>query len=130
MLLPSTVVAALRVHRARQAEQRLAAGSHWQDHDLVFAAANGAPINPSNLARDFHRWVHASGVPLIPIHDLRHTFVSLGLAAGVPIRDMAGAVGHSRPSITLDVYGHLLGRSGVTDRVAAALQGNPAEASV
>ena len=40
LALPQTAVQALREHRKRQAEDRLAAGALWQDHGLVFASAS------------------------------------------------------------------------------------------
>jgi hypothetical protein len=42
-------VQALRDHRERQAEDRLAAGSLWQDHGLVFASAVGTPLDAANV---------------------------------------------------------------------------------
>jgi len=50
--VPADVIETLREHRRRQNERRLALGSIWQDHDLVFAATNGNPINPNNLRRN------------------------------------------------------------------------------
>lgn len=41
--LSPLAVIALRQHRARQVEARLAAGSAWDDHDLVFANTFGRP---------------------------------------------------------------------------------------
>jgi integrase len=43
-----------------------------------------------------------------PIHDLRHTSASLMLNNGVDIFVASKRLGHAKPSITLDVYGHLL----------------------
>jgi integrase len=44
--LPAELVTALRAHRALQNEERLAAGSAWEDWDLVFCQPNGRPIDP------------------------------------------------------------------------------------
>ena len=49
LALPRRCVEALREHRVRQAEDRLAAGPLWQDHGLVFASAAGTPAK-SQLA--------------------------------------------------------------------------------
>jgi hypothetical protein len=51
--LPDSVVRALRMHRARQAQARLAAGTSWRDQDLVFANKSGQPIEPIMLHRDY-----------------------------------------------------------------------------
>jgi integrase len=44
LALPGPLVEALRPHRVAQLEERAAAGPLWQNHDLVFAQANGKPI--------------------------------------------------------------------------------------
>ena len=126
--VPAEVMAALREHRRRQNEQRLALGTVWEDYDLVFAAANGRPIYPDNLKRDFERLVHLAGVPRIRIHDQRHTHVTLAIAAGADIGAVSQRIGHSRTSITMDVYHHVLPRKHleVSDKVGAVLFGQRA----
>lgn len=51
IVLPRPLREALRAHRAAQAEERLAAGSVWHDHDLLFAQVNGKPIDPGGTGR-------------------------------------------------------------------------------
>ena len=47
--LPGPFVAALRTHRAAQAQERLVAGSMWRNHlELVFTQANGLPVDPGH----------------------------------------------------------------------------------
>ena len=50
--LPPAAVIALRAHRKRQSEERLA-GSHWRDEGLVFPSAVGTPLDPSDVRRTF-----------------------------------------------------------------------------
>lgn len=47
-------------------------------------------------------------LPLIRLHDLRHTSATLLLASNTDIETVARRLGHSRASVTLDVYGHAL----------------------
>jgi len=49
-----------------------------------------------------------AGIPSATPHDLRHRYISLLVLAGVPLPDVREVVGHSRASITLDVYSHVL----------------------
>jgi integrase len=49
-----------------------------------------------------------AGLPTIHFHGLRHTCASLLLNLGVPVIEVSRRLGHSRASITLDVYGHLI----------------------
>lgn len=50
----------------------------------------------------------ASGLPKIRFHDLRHTAASLMLNHGIPVLIVSKRLGHSKPSITIDVYGHII----------------------
>jgi integrase len=109
LAMPQTAVQALREHRKRQAEHRLAAGALWQDHGLVFASAIGTPLDAANVRREFRRITEAAGLGTgwAP-RDLRHTFVSLMSADGVPIEEIARLAGHNRTATTELVYRHEL----------------------
>jgi integrase len=50
---------------------------------------------------------------------LRHRFASLLLSAGCSVVAVQRAMGHSAPSITLNLYGHLMPAD--SDRVRAAI---------
>jgi integrase len=109
LALPQAAVQALRDHRKRQAGDRLAAGSLWQDHGLVFASAVGTPLDAANVRREFRQITEAAGLGVgwAP-RDLRHTFVSLMSADGVPIEEIARLAGHNRTATTELVYRHEL----------------------
>ena len=109
LALPQAAVQALREHRKRQAEDRLAAGPMWQDHGLVFASAVGTPLDAANVRREFRKITEAAGLGtrLAP-RDLRHTFVSLMSADGVPVEEIARLAGHNRTATTELVYRHEL----------------------
>jgi integrase len=47
--LPASAVNTRRVHRQQQLEERLASGGEWKDADLVFANADGGPVDLANL---------------------------------------------------------------------------------
>jgi len=96
--LPQAAVQALREHRKRQTEDRLAAGSLWQDHGLVFASTIGTPLDAANVRREFRKITAAAGLGAdwAP-RDLRHTFVSLMSADGVPIEEIARLAATTAP---------------------------------
>jgi len=109
LALPQAAVQALREHRKRQAEDRLVAGALWQDHGLVFASAIGTPLDAANVRREFRKVTEAAGLgPDWAPRDLRHTFVSLMSADGVPIEEIARLAGHNRTATTELVYRHEL----------------------
>ena len=120
--LPSETVAALRSQRATQAEQRLASES-YQDLGLVFATPHGGPLDPESVSAMFDRRVRAVEVPRIRLHDLRHTFATLALQAGVHAKVVSEILGHASISITLDTYSHAIPsmQDDATSRVAALL---------
>ena len=64
-------------------------------------------MDPSNLRLDFKQVTDRAGVPKVRFHDLRHTAASLMLNNGIPVIVISKILGHSKPSITLDIYGHL-----------------------
>ena len=80
------VSAALREHTQRQNAQRMALGTAWQEHDLVFCTGLGTPINLDNRKRDYERLVALAGMPRMRIHDVRHTFTMHALAHGANIK--------------------------------------------
>jgi len=124
--LDSTTVAALKEHRRRQLEDRLAAGSAWQDAGLVFTREDGTLIAPDSLTQAFERHVRNAKLPTIRLHDLRHTHASLALAAGIPAKVVSERLGHSSIVITLDLYSHVSPalEEDAAERVAALVFGH------
>ncbi len=105
---PAVVLDALRQHRRRQLEERLALGGDWQDSGLVFTTAKGTPLDDSNLRRLFLAALRTAGLPRLRFHDLRHSAASLLLAQGVPARMIMELLGHSQITLTLGTYSHIL----------------------
>lgn len=105
--LAGFVVDALRAHRRAQAAERLAAGSLWQEHDLVICGEDGRPVDPRNLGKALERLAKRAGLAHVNPHALRHGAVSVLLANGVPLEVASEIAGHSSIRVTKDVYGHL-----------------------
>lgn len=115
----TSVVVALRRERHEQQDRRAASGTAWRDQwGLVFTTADGGPIDPMQVTNEFRRLVRSSDLPVIRLHDLRHTHASLLLAQGAPIKLVSDRLGHATISMTMDVYAHLLP---AMDRDAIAL---------
>jgi integrase len=104
--LPEVVTTALQAHRARQDEERAAAGDRWEDTGFVFATRDGRPTSPYSLTKYWHDIRSAAGLGRLRFHDLRHTAVSLLLALGVPPHVVREIVGHSDIKVTMTVYAH------------------------
>ena len=95
------VPAALRGHLL---EHRLAQGRR---SGLFFGRPDGRPFsNQATTQRAERRWRRA-GLDSIGLHECRHTFASLMIAAGVNAKGLSTFMGHTSVTITLDRYGHL-----------------------
>jgi len=107
LALPRRCVAALREHRTRQAQDRIRAGALWQDHGLVFSSTVGTPLTASNVIRAFRALTLKAGLgrDWVP-REMRHTFVSVLSANGVPVESIALLAGHDRTTTTEQVYRH------------------------
>lgn len=106
--LGTATVAILKEHRQKQFELMGIKGEQWHEQDLMFPSQTGMPLDRDNLRKHFKRLLKNSGLPRIRFHDLRHTAASLMLNNGVPVIVVSRRLGHARPSITLDIYGHLI----------------------
>lgn len=107
VILTATAIAALRRHRVAQAEERLRAGPLWEDDGLVFANTVGKPVEAGNvLRRSFWPLLEKAGLPHIRFHDLRHSAATLLMSKGVHPKVVSEMLGHSKISITLDLYSH------------------------
>ena len=77
--------------------------------DLVFPNNAEQPINHNNLVnRYYHPALEAAKLPIIRFHDLRHTYASLLIEQGENIKYIQSQLGHSTPTVTLNVYAHLM----------------------
>ncbi len=90
---------------------------------LVFVSPEGQPLRAQNFRRRV--WLGAverSGLDALTVHDLRHTAASLAVASGASVLAVSRMLGHSAPSVTLDVYAGLFESSldALTDRLDEA----------
>lgn len=121
---PATVTT-LRAHRKAQLEERMAWGA-YEDSGLVFSRENGTPIHPQSLSQAFERDAKAAGLPLIRFHDLRHSYATVALGAGVHPKVVSERFGHSSIAVTLDTYSHVIPalEEEAATRIAALILGS------
>lgn len=79
----------------------------FTDHDLVFCRPDGGPLHPERFSRTFGEQAAKTGLPTIRLHDLRHSWATLALSAGVHPKVVQERFGHAAIGITLDVYSHV-----------------------
>jgi integrase len=102
--LTAEILASLQRHRDVVTKMKSAAGDSWKETEWVFVDSLGGLTYPSNFAKQFTKFISASGIRVIRIHDMRHTAAVLSLEAGVRLEAVSQALGHSRIDITKSVY--------------------------
>lgn len=101
-------IAVLEEQKGRLKLEKAKSNGYWQETGHVFTSSVGTPIDPTNLTRQFNHLLKEAGLNRVRFHDLRHTAASLMLNNGVDVLVASRRLGHAKPSITLDVYGHLI----------------------
>jgi integrase len=109
-------VAQLRKQLARLDEEAAAWEGGYDPRGFLFCHPDGSPVHPDTITRRFNRLVDRAGAPQIRLHDVRHTYATLSLDAGIDPKILSDRVGHANMSVTLQIYAH---RSTGRDRSAA-----------
>jgi integrase len=108
--IPPSMLFQLRRHKRLQAERRMKLGGAYLNHDLVFATAEGGPLNIQNFTRrHFKTTLKRAELPKdFTLYSLRHTCATQLLAAGENPKVVSERLGHASVKITLDLYCHVL----------------------
>lgn len=76
--------------------------------DWGATAITGPPVQVDYASRLFQQLTGEAGAERIRLHDCRHTYATLALQAGVPVKIVSARLGHSSVQLTWDVYSHVL----------------------
>jgi len=98
--LDAATVALLKAHRKAQIAARLRASSAWQENDLVFCRDDGSPWTPDYVTHRFRSLAKAAGVPVIKLHEGRHSAASLQRDAEVDPEIRRKTMGHAEMAMT------------------------------
>jgi integrase len=98
---------ALKQQRSRQLEENMAARDVYEDSGHIFQTEIGGAETPYRFTDAFRKLCRKLKIRA-SLHSLRHTAASWLLAEGVDIITVSAILGHANPSITLNVYAHLL----------------------
>lgn len=97
---------ALGQWQAAQSKDREFFGDAWAEGEWVWTWEDGRPLSPGWVSKRFRSLTVEHRLPRIRFHDLRHTWATLALEAGVPAKVVADRLGHAGIAITLDTYTH------------------------
>jgi integrase len=89
-------------------ERRMRSSAASAADSPLFASPDGGHLLPRRTSDVWRGYVRTLDLPPIRLHDLRHTHATLLLAAGVPIKVVSERLGHTKITMTLDVYAHVL----------------------
>lgn len=118
--LPKYCISLLKAWKLEQMQLRYSLGTAWEgpedfEDNNIFIQATGKMIDLDTIGKKFHSVLDRYNetvsdpdekLPEIRLHDLRHTFVTILIAAGVDIEVISYLAGHSSPSVTWNIYGH------------------------
>ncbi len=106
--LPPSLALFLRQYKAGRETDNLFLGRVLNGDDLIFGNVDGVTKNPGTLTHSFARIAWRAGLPGTRFHDLRHTFASLMLLAGIHPKVVSEMLGHSSVAFTFDTYSHVV----------------------
>lgn len=98
----------LKAEKIKQAENRLRAGSAWENaENFIFTNPLGTHIKHETLSKNYKKIVVMLGLPDLRFHDMRHTFAVISLQAGDDIKTVQENLGHHSAAFTMDTYAHV-----------------------
>ena len=93
--------------KEKENNNRILFGPSYQENSYVFKWDDGRPYSPDYLTRKFKKILKKYGMPIIRLHDLRHSCASILLESGHNLKDVKNWLGHSDIQTTGNIYGHL-----------------------
>jgi len=105
--LDSETLRLMKDHRKRQIEERMKAGSLWQEGNFIFAQETGLPLDPSTPYHLFKRTARRLGLRSESLHSIRHLHATELLNSGAGVHLVKDRLGHSDSSTTLRIYAHI-----------------------
>ena len=111
-----------KIHKAYN-EAKIANGKAFVASDCVLFKKDGGMYNPDSITCRWNRFLKANNLPHIRVHDLRHSFATALIQAGVPMKTVQEILGHSDYSTTANIYAHVTPqmRKDAANKIAEAL---------
>ncbi len=103
--LDPVTLAALRTHVRRWEDERILTG---HTNDLLFCWPNGTHIHPDSVTDWFQGHARTIGLPVIRLHDVRHSYATAALTSGVHPKVVSERLGHADVGFTLRTYSHVI----------------------
>jgi integrase len=106
--LPPDIFKLLQQYKIWQNKERLMQGDRWEESNRLFVQENGLPMFPDSPNIWLDKFIKDNDLPHFSPHTLRHTNISLMIAAGVPMRNVSARAGHADMTTTSKIYAHAI----------------------
>jgi len=96
------------LRRLKARKEELLERLNPEEVDGLHLVGGVRPVDPDAFNHYLRRLAEKAGLGRVRVHDLRHTWATLALSRGIPLEVVSERLGHASPTITLNVYRHLL----------------------
>jgi len=104
LALDPFTLAALAAHVEMIETERKEFGPDSHDRGWLFCCENGIPPHPDTITRRFKRLSEAAGLPVIDLHDVRHSYATAGRNAKIDWKALSKRIGHADVAFTMKQY--------------------------
>ncbi len=105
--LTGEIVAVLKAEKKLQSQYKKLFGREYIKNDYIVKRPSGELYVPCTFTSNVQRYMKNAGLPVIRVHDLRHTTASLLLSLGLSLKEVQEWLGHSDISTTANIYTHI-----------------------
>lgn len=105
--LTGEIIEVLKAERKLQSQYKRLFGREYIQNDYIVKRPSGELYVPCTFTSNVQRYMKNAGLPVIRVHDLRHTTASLLLSLGLSLKEVQEWLGHSDISTTANIYTHI-----------------------
>ena len=109
--LTGNVIEVLKAEKKLQEHYKKLFGREYIQNDYIVKRPNGELYMPCTFTSNVKRYMKNAGLPVIRVHDLRHTTASLLLSLGLSLKEVQEWLGHSDISTTANIYTHIMAQT-------------------
>jgi len=122
--MPDIIIDMLHRVKAAQDHYRSLQPNDYIDEGYVFTRENGQLILPNYVTKHFKTILLKNNLPIIRLHDLRHSTASYLLHLGFSMKEISVWLGHGDIGITMNLYTHLdmTAKRNIADTLSGKLQ--------
>jgi integrase len=104
IVLDPLTLTLLRSHVEMLSRERAEFGSGYDDSGWLFCWEDGRPVYPDTITSRFRKIVESAGLPKINLHDVRHSYATVGRDAKIDRKALSERIGHSDVAFTMRQY--------------------------